>query len=207
MIFPFLCFFFILQALKNIIKLFAFKEFIALLIFLFLQPLSSVSSTAWLNARLEGLQPDGVKQSCLITHTLEVKVKSHLHPMDCYNADNSPLRHASCFCSGFICILRWPRELNALQLQKTNANGENTSKSRKQLHQFDSRCCKCSQKKKKKICSVLFFFWLWAFGACVLYNWQSCFLNLQVFFLCAVHWALSATVAFIPVSDPFAICF
>ncbi len=38
----------------------------------------------------------------------------------------------------------WPRELNALQLQKTHVNRKSTSKSRKHLHQFDSRCCKCS---------------------------------------------------------------
>ncbi len=37
----------------------------------------------------------------------------------------------------------------------------------------------------------LFLVVLWAFEACVLSNWGSCFLNLQVFFLC---WALSATV-------------
>ncbi len=34
-------------------------------------------------------------------------------------------------------ILRWPRELNALQLQKTHANRKSTSKSRKHFHQFD----------------------------------------------------------------------
>ncbi len=33
--------------------------------------------------------------------------------------------------------LRWPRELNALQLQKTHANRKSTSKSRKHFHQFD----------------------------------------------------------------------
>lgn len=34
--------------------------------------------------------------------------------------------------------LRWPRELNALKLQKTRANRKSTSKSRKHLHQFDN---------------------------------------------------------------------
>ncbi len=43
-------------------------------------------------------------------------------------------------------ILRWPRELNALQLQKTHANRKSTSKSRKHFHQFDSRWCKCKFK-------------------------------------------------------------
>ncbi len=47
-------------------------------------------------------------------------------------------------------FLRWPRELNALQLQKTHANRKSTSKSWKHLHQFDSRCCKCSQHKQIK---------------------------------------------------------
>ncbi len=40
--------------------------------------------------------------------------------------------------------LRWPTELNMLQLQKTHANRKSTSKSRK-YNQFDSRGCKCSQ--------------------------------------------------------------
>ncbi len=40
------------------------------------------------------------------------------------------------------------RALNALQLQKTHANRKSTSKSRKHLHQFDSRWCKCSQTHK-----------------------------------------------------------
>ncbi len=44
--------------------------------------------------------------------------------------------------------LRWPRELNALQLQKTHANKKSTSKSRKHFHHFDSRWCKCSQHKQ-----------------------------------------------------------
>ncbi len=46
--------------------------------------------------------------------------------------------------------------------------------------------CKCSQ-----LCLVV----LWAFAACVLSNWWR-FLNLQVFFLFAVCWALSDTVHF-----------
>ncbi len=94
-------------------------------------------------------------------------------------------------------FVRWPRELNALQLQKTHANRKSTSKSRKHLHQFDSKCCKCSQHNQIKnfICSAfLCLVVLWAFAARVLSNWWSCLLNLQVFFLFAVRWALSATV-------------
>ncbi len=71
-----------------------------------------------------------------------------------------------------ISYLRWPRELNALQLQKTHANRKSTSKLRKDFHHFDSRWCKYSQHKQIKkhckcsqhnqihfICSV-FLFWL-----------------------------------------------
>ncbi len=47
-------------------------------------------------------------------------------------------------------IVWWPRELNALQLQKTHANRKSTSKSRKYFHQFDNRWCKCSQHKQIK---------------------------------------------------------
>ncbi len=90
-------------------------------------------------------------------------------------------------------ILQWLRELNALQLQKTHSNRKITSKSRKHFHQFDGRWCKCSQHKQiNVICSA--FLVLWAFAACVLSNWGSRFFNLQVFFLFAARWALSATV-------------
>ncbi len=47
-------------------------------------------------------------------------------------------------------FLRWPREVNALQLQKTHANRKSTSKSRKHFHPFDSRWWKCSQHKQIK---------------------------------------------------------
>ncbi len=81
-------------------------------------------------------------------------------------------------CWANIVILRWMRELNALHLQKTHANRKSTRKSRKHLHQFDSRWCKCSQHKQIKkqaaeidesvflICrcfflfAARFFFWL-----------------------------------------------
>ncbi len=93
------------------------------------------------------------------------------------------------------------RELNALQLQKTHANRKSPSKSRKHLHQFDSRCCKCSQHNQIKnfICSTfLCLVVLWAFVACVLSNWWSCFLNLQVFFfsICSVFLYLIVLWAF-----------
>ncbi len=55
-------------------------------------------------------------------------------------------------------ILRWLRELNALQLQKTHSNRKITNKSRKHFHQFDSRWCKCSQHKQiNVICSASLF--------------------------------------------------
>ncbi len=98
---------------------------------------------------------------------------------------------------------------SSLQLQKTHANRKSTSKSRKHLHQFDSRCCKCSQHKQIKnlICSVflclvvlcceylqcaslfccvvsicsalLYLVVLWAFATSMLINCRC----LQVFFL------------------------
>ncbi len=100
-----------------------------------------------------------------------------------------------------VLALRWPRELNALQLQKTHANRKSTSKSRKHFHHFDSRWCKCSQHNQIHfICSAfLFLVVLWAFVACALSNWRKCFLNLQVFFFfCSaflflvVLWAFAA---------------
>ncbi len=90
------------------------------------------------------------------------------------------LRHCMCFrINSVLCVLfeaswfyeikiktpvrkliwnvRWPRELNTLlHLQKTHANRKSTSKSRKLLHQFDSRCCKCSQINNL----ICFFVWL-----------------------------------------------
>ncbi len=53
-------------------------------------------------------------------------------------------------CIVFLKHVRWPREINVLQLQKTHANRKSTSKARKHLHQFDSRCCKCTQHKQIK---------------------------------------------------------
>ncbi len=41
-------------------------------------------------------------------------------------------------------LIRWPRELNALQIEK------NTCKKRKQLPQFDKTRCKCSQHNQIK---------------------------------------------------------
>ncbi len=85
-------------------------------------------------------------------------------------------------------VLRWPREINALQLQKTHANRKSTSKSRKHLHQCDRRCwkwsqhkqikkhCKCSQHNQIKnfICSAfLYLVVLWAFAVCF-FIWLCC---------------------------------
>ncbi len=92
-----------------------------------------------------------------------------------------------------VCIIRWPRELNALQLQKTHANRKSTSKSRKHFHQFDSRWCKCSQRKQIKkhtakcsqhnqihfICSA-FLFWL----CCEHLQRVCCQIDESVFLIC-----------------------
>ncbi len=82
------------------------------------------------------------------------------------------LRAASGECGN----VRWPRELNALQLQKTHAYRKSTSKSRKHLHQFDSRWCKCSQHKQiKKHCK------------CSQYNQIHFICSAFLFWLCCEH--------------------
>ncbi len=59
---------------------------------------------------------------------------------------------------------------------------------------------------KNLICSAfLYMVVLWAFGVRVLSNWRSCFLNMQVFFLFALHWALSATVLFVTQHFPLSL--
>ncbi len=50
------------------------------------------------------------------------------------------------FCTYFIVIVRWPRDLKF----RKHANRKSSSKSRKYLYQFDSRCCNCSQHKQIK---------------------------------------------------------
>ncbi len=108
-------------------------------------------------------------------------------------------------------IVRWSRELNALQLQKTDANRKSTSKSRKHFHHFDSRWWKCSQHKQIKkhaanahnttkliLCAARFFsicstflFWL-----CCEHLQRVCFQIEEVVFCWEKGscWALSATV-------------
>ncbi len=91
-------------------------------------------------------------------------------------------------------ILRWPRELNALQIEK------NTCKLRKQLHQFDNTCAANTHNttKQRNALQIQFFIWL----CCehlqhLLSNWWRCFLDLLVLFLFAARWALSATVVYL----------
>ncbi len=94
----------------------------------------------------------------------------------------------------YIPILWWPRQLSALQLQKTRANRKGTSKSRKQ------QVLKMLTTQPNKIflfAAARFFVWLCCEHLqCVLSNWWSRFLNLQVFFLYAARWSLSATVLY-----------
>ncbi len=49
--------------------------------------------------------------------------------------------------------LRWLRELNGLQLKKTDANRKSTSKLRKHLHQFDNKCAVNTQ-NTEKLCKL-----------------------------------------------------
>ncbi len=68
-------------------------------------------------------------------------------------------------------ILRWPRELNALQLQKTHAHRKNTCKLRKQLNQFDNTCAanahNTTKQKKHAANKILYLVVLWAFAECL----------------------------------------
>ncbi len=92
------------------------------------------------------------------------------------NVDN--LVNVSVFC--FLSILRWPRELNALQLQKTHANRKSTSKSRKPFHHFDSRWCKCSQHNQIHYICRAFLFWL----CCENLQRVRCQIGESVFVIC-----------------------
>ncbi len=73
---------------------------------------------------------------------------------------------------------------------RKHANRKSTSKSRKHFHNFDSRWCQCTQHKQYLLFAARFFFWL----CCEHLQRMCCQINLQVFFLCAARWALSATV-------------
>ncbi len=74
---------------------------------------------------------------------------SHLYLYGAFNKINC-VKATAQYQNRTIVYLRWPRELNALQLQKTHANRKSASKSRKLFHQFDSRWWKCSQHKQIK---------------------------------------------------------
>ncbi len=85
-----------------------------------------------------------------------------------------------------VCIPRWPRELNALQLQKTHANRKSTSKSRKHFHHFDSRWCKNSWAVSATVCisiwsfiydnlvQFFFFFYIYLFSIPICCNKTYC---------------------------------
>ncbi len=114
-------------------------------------------------------------------------------------------------------ILRWPRELNTLQLQKTHENRKGTSKSRKYFHQFESRWWKCSQHKQIKkhtanahnttksiLFAARFFFFGCVVSICSIFVvkiTKVVFLICRCFFLFAAHffffvvlWAFAACV-------------
>ncbi len=106
-------------------------------------------------------------------------------------------------------IVRWSRELNALQLQKTDANRKSTSKSRKHFHHFDSRWWKCSQHKQIKkhaanahnttksfyVQRGFFLFAARFFFGCAVSICSVCVFKLEVVFCWEKGscWALSAT--------------
>ncbi len=88
--------------------------------------------------------------------------------------------------------LRWPRELNALQLQKTYANRKSTSKSRKHFHHFDSRWCKCSQHKQINLICSAFLFWL----CCEHLQHMHCQIDESVFLICRCSFLFVASYFF-----------
>ncbi len=88
-------------------------------------------------------------------------------------------------------LLRWPRELNALKLQKTHPNRKSTSKSRKHFHHVDSiwykcsqtnkeTCCKCSQHNQIHFICSAFLFWL----CCEHLQRVRCQIDESVFLIC-----------------------
>ncbi len=86
-------------------------------------------------------------------------------------------------------ILRWPRALSTLQLQKTHANRKSTSKSRKHFHNFDSRWYKCSQ--IHFICSA-FLFWL----CCEHLQRVHCQIDESLFLICRCFFLFAARFFF-----------
>ncbi len=75
-----------------------------------------------------------------------------------------------------------------ISLTADGANAPNTNKQRNTQQMLTT------QPNKLYLPHISLLVVLWAFAACVLSNWGSCFLNLQVFFLFAAWWALSAMV-------------
>ncbi len=82
--------------------------------------------------------------------------------------------------------VRWPRELNALQLQTTHANRKSTSKSRKHFHRFDSKWWKCSQHKQIHFISTAFLFWL----CCEHLQHVCCQIEEVVFLICRCSFSI-----------------
>ncbi len=98
--------------------------------------------------------------------------------------------------------LRWPRELNALQIEK------NTCKLRKQLHHFDITCAANAHNTTKQRNSLQIKLFVCIVSICrtccqidedvFFFCW--CFFYLHVFSEVAVRWALSATVQNSPIA-------
>ncbi len=98
-------------------------------------------------------------------------------------------------------FLRWPRELNALQLQKTHANRKSTSKSRKHLHHFDSRWYKCSQHKQIKKHAEN------AHNKCCEHLQRvHCQIDESVFLICRCFFSICSLFLFLVVLWAFAAC-
>ncbi len=91
-----------------------------------------------------------------------------------------------------VLALRWPRELNALQLEKTHANRKSSRKSRKHFHHFDSRWCKCSQHNQINFICSAFLFWL----CCEHLQRVRCQIDESVFLICRCFFLFAARFFF-----------
>ncbi len=124
-----------------------------------------------------------------------------------YNLRSKP---GGLWCSHWLpsklhCQVRWPRELNALKIEK------NTCKLRKQLSsiwQHTRLQMLTTQPKKNRAAKQMYLVVLWAFAVCFFmclccedlhhlrsnWRWFLDFFYLHVFSEAAARWALSATV-------------
>ncbi len=112
-------------------------------------------------------------------------------------------------------FLRWPRELKALQLQKTHANRKSTSKSRNHFSSFWQQMVqmfttqtnkethgKCSQHTQIHFICSAFIFWV----CCELLQRVRCQIDESVFLICRCFFLFAGRFFFWVVLWAFAAC-